>query len=92
MAEEISMEVLDNDSMAEADHLMVWQRSWTYMTRNFAFQGNVVYSDPAFTSGYTPDNYTLGFNAFTPGYTICIVIQKMNAQKLGTRKTKLQAK
>ena len=38
------------------------------MPRGASYQANMAYSDPAFIPGYTPYNYTFGFNMFTPGH------------------------
>ncbi|XP_024046667.1 uncharacterized protein LOC112101007 [Citrus clementina] len=40
-----------------------------YMPRGAAFQANMAYLDPTLIPGYTPYNYTIGFNAFAPGHT-----------------------
>ena len=38
------------------------------MPRRVVFQAKMAYSNPAFIHGYTPYNYTFGFNAFAPGH------------------------
>ena len=38
------------------------------MPKGVPYQANMAYSDPGFLSGYTPYNYTSGFNMLAPGY------------------------
>ncbi|KAH9684881.1 retrovirus-related pol polyprotein from transposon RE1 [Citrus sinensis] len=39
-----------------------------YMPRGVPYQANMAYSDSGFLPGYTPSNYTSGFNMLAPGY------------------------